>query len=81
MMTAKSAYISSEVFGAEIQDDGAQVDGTSGGSNNLAGVMVSYNTLDKEDSDLFHTNGNDSMPEYCLFNLGLLGDEFGGYFT
>ena len=36
--TAKSAYISSEVFGAEIQDDGAQVDGTSGGSNNLAGV-------------------------------------------
>ena len=53
--TAKSAYISSEVFGAEIQDDGAQIDGTSGGSNNLAGVMVSYNTLDKEDSDLFHT--------------------------
>ena len=43
---AKSAYISSEVFGAEIQDDGAQVDGTSGGSNNLAGVLVSYNTLD-----------------------------------
>ena len=28
---AKSAYISSEVFGAEIQDDGAQIDGTSGG--------------------------------------------------
>ena len=66
---AKSAYISSEVFGAEIQDDGAQIDGSSGGSNNLAGVMVSYNTLDKEDSDLFHDNGNadssktnDSMP-------------------
>jgi hypothetical protein len=59
---AKSAYISSEVFAAEIQDDGAQIDGSSGGSNNLAGVMVSYNTLDKEDSDLFHTNGNDSMP-------------------
>jgi len=57
---AKSAYISSEVFGAEIQDDGAQIDGTSGGSNNLAGVMVSYNTLDKEDSDLFHEN--DSIP-------------------
>ena len=34
--TAKSAYISSEVFGAEIQDDGAQIDGTSGGSNNLS---------------------------------------------
>jgi hypothetical protein len=57
---AKSAYISSEVFAAEIQDDGAQIDGTSGGSNNLAGVMVSYNTLDKEDTDLFHTGGNDS---------------------
>jgi hypothetical protein len=27
---AKSAYISSEVFAAEIQDDGAQIDGTSG---------------------------------------------------
>ena len=34
--TAKSAYISSEVFGAEIQDDGAQIDGSSGGSNNLS---------------------------------------------
>ncbi|MDB9701065.1 cadherin repeat domain-containing protein, partial [Gammaproteobacteria bacterium] len=54
----KSTYISSEVFAAEIQDDGAQIDGTSGGSNNLAGVMVSYNTLDKEDTDLFHTGGN-----------------------
>ena len=67
---AKSAYISSEVFGAEIQDDGAQVDGTSGGSNNLAGVMVSYNTLDNEDSDLFHTNGNDSMPDTAYSTWG-----------
>ena len=68
--TAKSAYISSEVFGAEIQDDGAQVDGTSGGSNNLVGVMVSYNTLDTEDSDLFHTNGNDSMPDTAYSTWG-----------
>ena len=68
--TAKSAYISSEVFGAEIQDDGAQIDSTSGGSNNLAGVMVSYNTLDKEDSDLFHTNGNDSMPDTAYSTWG-----------
>ena len=68
--TAKSAYISSEVFGAEIQDDGAQVDGSSGGSNNLAGVMVSYNTLDKEDSDLFHTGGNDSMPNTAYSTWG-----------
>ena len=68
--TAKSAYISSEVFGAEIQDDGAQVDGTSGGSNNLAGVLVSYNTLDKEDSDLFHSGGNDSMPNTAYSTWG-----------
>ena len=67
---AKSAYISHEVFGAEIQDDGAQIDGTSGGSNNLAGVMVSYNTLEKEDSDLFHTGGNDSMPNTAYSTWG-----------
>jgi hypothetical protein len=67
---AKSAYISSEVFGAEIQDDGAQIDGSSGGSNNLAGVMVSYNTLDNEDSDLFHVNGNDSMPDTAYSTWG-----------
>ncbi len=67
---AKSAYISSEVFGAEIQDDGAQIDGSSGGSNNLAGVMVSYNTLDNEDSDLFHTGGNDSMPDNAYSTWG-----------
>ena len=67
---AKSAYLSSEVFGAEIQDDGAQIDGTSGGSNNLAGVMVSYNTLDTEDSDLFHSGGNDSMPDTAYSTWG-----------
>jgi len=67
---AKSAYISSEVFAAEIQDDGTQIDGTSGGSNNLAGVMVSYNTLDKEDTDLFHTGGNDSMPDTAYSTWG-----------
>ncbi|MDC0199147.1 cadherin domain-containing protein, partial [Pseudomonadota bacterium] len=67
---AKSAYISSEVFAAEIQDDGAQIDGTSGGSNNLAGVMVSYNTIDKEDTELFHTGGNDSMPDTAYSTWG-----------
>ena len=67
---AKSAYLSSEVFGAEIQDDGAQIGGSSGGSNNLAGVMVSYNTLDKGDSDLFHDNGNDSMPNTAYSTWG-----------
>jgi len=59
---AKSAMISREVFAAEIQDDGSQIDGSSGGSNNLAGVLVSYNTIEKGDSDLFHTNGNDKIP-------------------
>jgi transcriptional/translational regulatory protein YebC/TACO1 len=67
---AKSAYISSEVFAAEIQDDGAQIDGTSGGSNNLAGVMVSYNTLDKEDNSLFTNSGNDSMPDTAYSTWG-----------
>ena len=60
---AKSAYISHEVFGAEIQDDGTQIDGTSGGSNNLAGVMVSYNTLDEKDSDLFQSSNFLDMPD------------------
>ena len=59
---AKSAMINREVFAAEIQDDGSQIDGSSGGSNNLAGVLVSYNTIEKGDSDLFHTNGNDKIP-------------------
>ena len=66
---AKSAYISSEVFAAEIQDDGAQIDGSSGGSNNLTGVMVSYNTLDREDSDLFHST-NASMPNTAYSTWG-----------
>ena len=72
---AKSAYLSNEVFAAEIQDNGAQIDGSSGSTNNLAGVMVSYNTLDKEDSDLFHTNGNDLMPntEYSTWGFWAMG--------
>ena len=67
---AKSAFISAEVFGAEIQDDGAQIDGTSGGSNNLAGVMVSYNTLDNVDGDLFHNGGNDIIPDTAYSTWG-----------
>ena len=35
---AKSAFLANNVFAAEIQDNGTQIDGTSGGSNNLAGV-------------------------------------------
>ena len=60
---SKSAYISKEIFGAEIQDDGSQIDGSSGGSGNLAGAMVSFNTIEVADSDLFHNNGNDPMPD------------------
>ena len=37
--------------------------------------MVSYNTLDKEDSDLFHTNGNDPIPntEYSTWGFWAMG--------
>ena len=72
---AKSAYISNEIFAAELKDDGAQIDGSSGGASNMAGVMVSYDTLDKEDSDLFHTNGNDPMPnaEYATWGFWAMG--------
>ena len=48
---AKSAYISKEVFAAEIIDNGMQIDSSSGGNNNLAGVIVSYNTLDQAETD------------------------------
>ena len=67
---AKSAYFSWDVLAAEIQDDGTQIDGTSGGSNNLAGVMVSFNTLDTPDSDLFHTGGNDAIPDTSYSSWG-----------
>ena len=67
---AKSAYISWDVFGAEIQDDGTQIDGSSGGSNNLAGVLVSFNTLDTPDSDLFHSGGNDAIPDTTYSSWG-----------
>ena len=57
---SKSAYLSHEVFGAEIQDDGAQIDGSSGGLGNLAGVMVSYNTLEEKQRNLFDDGSEDS---------------------
>ena len=57
---SKSAYFSNEVFGAEIQDDGAQIDGSSGGLGNLAGVMVSYNTFEEKQRNLFDDGSNDS---------------------
>ncbi|MDC2994665.1 FecR domain-containing protein [Gammaproteobacteria bacterium] len=48
---AKSAYISKEVFAAEIIDNGEQINASAGGNNNLAGVIVSYNTLDQAETD------------------------------
>ena len=55
---------------AEFQAQAVLIHRTSGGSTNLAGVMVSYNTLDKEDADLFHTGGNDSMPDTAYSTWG-----------
>ena len=48
---AKSAYISKEVFAAEIIDNGEQINASAGGNNNLAGGIVSYNTLDQAETD------------------------------
>ena len=67
---AHSAYISKEMFGAMLQDDGAQIDSSAGGSGNLAGVMVSYNTLDKKDSTLF-PDGRE-MPNTAYSTLSLI---------
>jgi len=61
---AKSAYISSEMFGAQIQDNGNQIDGSSGGSNNLAGVMVSWETIESKD----HTLVSAGMPDCNTYN-------------
>ena len=56
---AKSAYISKEVFAAELQDNGVQIGGSSGGTSNTKGVMVSWNTLDRQDYDLFKGDESD----------------------
>jgi hypothetical protein len=55
---AKSAFLANKVFAAEIQDDGTQIDSTSGGSNNLAGVMVTWSSLDNPDSTLYNGMSN-----------------------
>jgi hypothetical protein len=55
---AKSAFLANKVFAAEIQDDGTQIDSTSGGSNNLAGVMVTWQSLDNPDSTLYNGMSN-----------------------
>jgi len=55
--TANSTYISKEEFTADLQDDGAQIDNSSGDSDSLTGVMVSFNSSEEKDSGLY-----DSMP-------------------
>jgi hypothetical protein len=40
------------------------------GTGNLAGAMVSYNTIEVGDSDLFHSGGNDPMPDTSYSTWG-----------
>jgi hypothetical protein len=64
-----SAYISSEVFAAELEDNSQQIDSDNAANNSLAGVMVSYNTIDNPDSDLFDSS-NASMPNNSFSTWG-----------
>ena len=66
---AKSAYISSEVFAAAILNDNAQLNGNSASDNSLAGVLVSYNTLDNEDSELFETSNSMPNTDYSTWGF------------
>ena len=66
---AKSAYISSEVFAAAILDDNTQLNGNSATDNSLAGVLVSYNTLDNEDSELFETSNSMPNTDYSTWGF------------
>ncbi len=71
---AKSAYISSEIFAAELEDDAQQIGGSSAGTDSLVGVMVSYNTIQNPDTDLFDST-NAAMPNNSYSTWGF-GDEF-----
>ena len=67
---ALSAYISSEVFAAELEDNSQQIGSVNNAANNsLAGIMVSYNTIDNPDSDLFDSS-NASMPNNSFSTWG-----------
>ncbi len=76
---AKSAYLSNEIFGAQLQDDGTQIDATSGGSNNLAGVLVSWETIDTDNQDLLRAGmpdgdvSGDSNAEYSTWGAWAMG--------
>jgi hypothetical protein len=66
---AKSAYISSEIFAAELEDDAQQIGGSSAGTDSLVGVMVSYNTIQNPDNDLFDST-NAAMPNNSYSTWG-----------
>jgi hypothetical protein len=66
---AKSAYISSEIFAAELEDDAQQIGGSSAGTDSLVGVMVSYNTIQNPDTDLFDST-NAAMPNNSYSTWG-----------
>ena len=86
---AKSAFLANNVFAAEIQDNGTQIDGTSGGSNNLAGVMVTWQSLDNPEllcMREFRMSNEKVLKaagmhflilvELPLYKMGFLGNEF-----
>jgi hypothetical protein len=66
---AKSAYISSEIFAAELEDGAQQIGGSSAGTDSLVGVMVSYNTIQNPDNDLFDST-NAAMPNNSYSTWG-----------
>ncbi|MBR65066.1 MAG: hypothetical protein CML48_06810, partial [Rhodobacteraceae bacterium] len=79
---AKSAFLANNVFAAEIQDNGTQIDGTSGGSNNLAGVMVTWQSLDNPDTTLYEGMSNASENSNAQGGGDAFSDPGGrGHFT
>jgi hypothetical protein len=79
---AKSAFLANNVFAAEIQDNGTQIDGTSGGSNNLAGVMVTWQSLDNPDTTLYEGMSNASENSSAQGGGDAFSDPGGrGHFT
>jgi hypothetical protein len=66
---AKSAYISSEIFAAELENNAQQIGGSAAEVNSLIGVMVSYNTIQNPDNDLFDST-NAAMPNNSYSTWG-----------
>jgi hypothetical protein len=66
---AKSAYISSEIFAAELENNAQQIGESTAEVNSLIGVMVSYNTIQNPDNDLFDST-NAAMPNNSYSTWG-----------